>query len=101
MPPTWPAVVSSKTAALYAGMSRRELQELRRAFLLDMAAAVRPDSIAFAAGRLALIDHELGTRPRRPYHAPKLTALGDIQRLIETANGNGCDGGGAITCTLS
>jgi hypothetical protein len=34
---------------------------------------------------------------RKPYHAPTLTALGEIQRVIEAATG--ADGGGAITCT--
>jgi hypothetical protein len=38
---------------------------------------------------------------RKPYHAPTLTSLGEIQAVINTANGNGADGGGAITCTLS
>jgi len=41
------------------------------------------------------------TQIRQSYHAPKLISLGKIQSIVQTADGNGSDGGGAITCTLS
>ena len=41
------------------------------------------------------------TQVRKSYHAPQLISLGEILSIVQTANGNGGDGGGAITCTLS
>jgi hypothetical protein len=41
------------------------------------------------------------TQTRQPYHSPKLISLGEIQSIVQIGNGNGVDGGGAITCTSS
>jgi len=32
------------------------------------------------------------TQIRRPYHAPKLTILGEIQSIVQSNNGMGTDG---------
>jgi hypothetical protein len=50
------------TAALYAGMSTDELERLKTAFQLDQPNLKRPESVAFAEGRLALIAAELAKR---------------------------------------
>ena len=50
------------TAALYAGMSTDELKQLKTAFEIDRPNVVRPESIAFCDGRLALIAAELAKR---------------------------------------
>jgi hypothetical protein len=51
-----------EAAQLYASMRTDELLELQAAFKADLAAARRPETIAFAKGRLALIAVELDVR---------------------------------------
>lgn len=48
--------------ALYESMPTRELHDLQAVFTRDLAHAVRPETIAFGAGRLALIAAVLTAR---------------------------------------
>jgi hypothetical protein len=53
---------TGETRALYDSMSTEELRGLKRAFELDQAVASGPQSIAFGAGRIALIADILARR---------------------------------------
>lgn len=48
--------------ALFVTMHTEQLRELRAAHLLDLQFATTPESIAFGAGRIALIDAVLTAR---------------------------------------
>lgn len=48
--------------AMYRRMTTEALRSLQAAFELDLQTATRPESIAFGAGRLALITDVLKTR---------------------------------------
>jgi hypothetical protein len=52
-------------AELYESMSDEFLLEMRLAFELDLRDAVRPESIAFCVGRIALIDAIIAKRRER------------------------------------
>lgn len=65
--------------ALYTSMRTAELLDLQSAFELDMAAASMPESIAFGAGRLALIAAALRTRTDLP-RGTSQTSVSDIEK---------------------
>jgi hypothetical protein len=74
---------SRRVASLYETMRTPELLDLLRAFEMDNAAAEQPESIAFAAGHIALIRHKLSKR-----------GVGEIDALCIRASGHSgpCNG---------
>jgi hypothetical protein len=67
---------AATAAALYERMPTDQLLRLQRAHQLDQAEAVRPSSIAFVGGRLALIAAELKRRelPSLYFESPEIHA---------------------------
>jgi len=64
-----------ETYALYETMATEQLLTLRNAFEMDTADATAPETIAFGAGRLALIAAVLKTRSTR--NSPPLGGLAE------------------------
>ena len=57
-----PKLERVRVQRLYAMLTDRELEHLRRAFVLDRQAATASSTIAFCNGRIACIDAELARR---------------------------------------
>jgi len=58
-------VIDEPLLAVYREFSTAALLDLRIAFILDRAAATRPETQAFCVGRLAVIDAVLHERANR------------------------------------